>query len=81
MASAVTAPNDSSDDRSGTEMDDMEEEHQEEEFTEESDFVDAFNIDVFRHSNAAWKLSAPQSLSYMGKSCLVASTVRSKSTL
>jgi ribosomal protein L12E/L44/L45/RPP1/RPP2 len=60
MASAATAlNNDSSDDRSGTEMDDMEEEHQEEEYTEESDFDDAFSIDVFRHSNGAWKL--PQS--------------------
>jgi hypothetical protein len=61
MESAGTALNNSSDDSSGTEMDDMEEEHQEEECTEESDFDDAFNIDVFRHPNAAWKLSAPQS--------------------
>jgi ribosomal protein L12E/L44/L45/RPP1/RPP2 len=55
MATVATAPNDSSDDHSGTETDDiiMEEEHQDEECTEESDFDDAFNIDVFRHSYAA----------------------------
>jgi hypothetical protein len=41
MTSAAMALNDSSDDRSGTEMDDMEKEHQEEECTKESDCYDA----------------------------------------
>jgi hypothetical protein len=38
MASVATAPNDSSDDRSGTEIYDREEEHQEEEIAKDSDY-------------------------------------------
>jgi tetrahydromethanopterin S-methyltransferase subunit A len=37
LASVATAPNNSSDDHSGTEIDDREEEHQEEEIAKESD--------------------------------------------
>jgi hypothetical protein len=38
MASVATPPNDSSDDRSGTEIDDKEEEHREEGIAEDPDF-------------------------------------------
>jgi hypothetical protein len=37
MAMVATAPNDSSDDHSGTEIEDRDEEHQEEEITEDSE--------------------------------------------
>jgi hypothetical protein len=70
MATIGTAPNDSSDDRSVTEIDDRDEEHQEEEITEDSEseasVTDGLGNDVGKISELQKKKKADHSSVHKG---------------